>query len=169
MTKLPKKDLSGDRTSNLRESLLARKPDTCRAAVFVGPKLPLEIRTLPIPSTESEEALVAIECATICGSDLHTMNGIRQECCPSILGHEAVGYVVEVGSPPLLDVHGIALEVGDRVTWSTIVSCGACDRCLRGLPQKCRSLSKYGHDLAEGRRALCGGLAEYLLLRRDRR
>ncbi len=91
---------------------------------------------------------------------------MRQERLPSILGHEAVGYVVRVGEPALLDVHGSALSVGDRVTWSTVISCGSCDRCVQNLPQKCRLLSKYGHDYAEGRTALCGGLSEFLLLRK---
>ena len=126
----------------------------------------MQLRSLTVPELQAQEALVSIECATICGSDLHTVKGLRTERCPTILGHEAIGVVVAVGSPPLCDVHGVALQVGDRVTWSTVVSCGECDRCKAGLPQKCRTLSKYGHDVAEGRTALCGGLAEYLLLRK---
>jgi alcohol dehydrogenase len=65
----------------------------------------------------------------------------------------------------LADIDGRPLQVGERVTWSVAVSCGACDRCQRGLPQKCRTLVKYGHELAEGRTALSGGLGEYVLLR----
>jgi len=120
---------------------------------------------MPIPELLAHEALVAIECSTVCGSDLHTVKGVRRERCPTILGHESVGDVVAVGNPALTDVHGEGLQIGDRVTWSTSVSCGTCDRCEAGLPQKCRSLSKYGHELAEGRAALCGGLAEHILLR----
>ena len=126
----------------------------------------MELRSLPVPELEAHEALVAIEFSTICGSDLHTVKGLRTERCPTILGHESIGVVVAVGSPPLRDARGIDLRIGDRVTWSTSVSCGECDRCLSGLPQKCRSLSKYGHDVAEGRTALCGGLAQHLLLRK---
>ena len=138
---------------------------TSRAAIFVGPDQPMQLQELPIPELQAREALVAIECSTVCGSDLHTITGVRRERCPTILGHESVGRVVAVAQPALLDVQGDPLQVGDRVTWSTAVSCGKCDRCKSGLPQKCRSLSKYGHDLAEGRTALCGGLAEHLLLR----
>jgi threonine 3-dehydrogenase len=144
----------------------ARYGGTCRAAVFLGANQPLQLREFPIPLLHPHEALVAIECSTICGSDLHTVKGLRQECCPSILGHEAIGSVVDLGDPPLTDTQGVSLRVGDRVTWSTVVACGTCDRCYSGLPQKCRSLSKYGHDIAEGRTALCGGLADYLLLRK---
>ena len=124
------------------------------------------MQEFPLPSLGPHEALVAIECSTICGSDLHTVKGLRQERCPSILGHEAVGSIAAIGSPALTDIQGTALQIGDRVTWSTVVACGDCDRCQRGLPQKCRSVSKYGHDIAEGRTALSGGLADYLLLRK---
>jgi putative phosphonate catabolism associated alcohol dehydrogenase len=138
---------------------------TCRAAVFVGAHRPFELRDFPRPTPASGEVLVRVECCTICGSDLHTITGARTEATPSILGHEAVGFIEAMGDPPLCDVGGRPLQVHDRVTWSTAVSCGTCDRCQRGLPQKCRTLAKYGHELAEGRMALSGGLSEFVLLR----
>lgn len=106
-----------------------------------------------------------IECCTVCGSDLHTIRGARQEPAPSILGHEAIGVIDSVGNPGPLDVDGTPLKPGDRVTWSVAVSCGECDRCRGGWPQKCRTLFKYGHSLAEGPYALSGGLSEFILLR----
>ena len=142
-----------------------RKPTSSRAAVFEQPGKLLAVRELPIPQLKSHEALVKIECCTICGSDLHTVKGTRQEKSPSILGHESIGWIVDLGSPPLCDVVGDALEIGDRVTWSISCSCGQCDRCKVGLPQKCRTLAKYGHEVAEGRLALSGGLAEHVVLR----
>lgn len=142
-----------------------RSPAFSRAAVFEQPGKPVAIRELPVPQLESHEALVKIECCTICGSDLHTVKGTRKEKSPSILGHEAIGHIIDLGWPPLADVTGEALRIGDRVTWSTSCSCGNCDRCLAGLPQKCRTLAKYGHEVAEGRLALSGGLAEHLVLR----
>ena len=125
----------------------------------------MRLEQLPIPELEAGEVLVKIECSTLCGSDLHTIKGLRQEKCPSILGHESVGFVVGIGDMQPCDASGEALQCGDRVTWSTTISCGACDRCRAGWTQKCRTLSKYGHAVAEGRQALCGGLAEYILLR----
>lgn len=141
-------------------------PDQCTAAVFTGPGRPLELWSLPVPQPEPGEALVRIECCTVCGSDLHTIRGRRVERTPSILGHEATGVVAAVGTPPLTDTTGRPLQPGERVTWSSSVSCGSCDRCLAGLPQKCRTLAKYGHETTEGRLALSGGLAEFILLRR---
>ena len=132
----------------------------------MGHGKPLELRDLPVPAPGPHEALIRIECCTICGSDLHTVSGKRTEATPTILGHEAVGSVCELGDPPPGDVEGVPLRIGDRITWSTSVSCGECDRCRSGLPQKCRTLARYGHEVAEGPYALCGGLSEFLLLRR---
>ncbi len=144
---------------------ISQPPGGSLAAVFEGAGRPMALREIPVPELLCREVLVRIDCCTICGSDLHTVTGKRQEAVPSILGHEALGVVRAVGEPPLCDIDGHPLEVGDRVTWSTAVSCGACDRCRGGLPQKCRTLAKYGHSLALGREALSGGLAEFILLR----
>ncbi len=140
-------------------------PSSSLAAVFDQPGKPLVLRELPTPQLEPCEALVKIECCTICGSDLHTVKGTRKEKSPSILGHEAIGRVVALGEHPLQDVGGEVLQIDDRITWSTSCSCGSCDRCTVGLPQKCRTLAKYGHEVAEGRLALCGGLSQYIVLR----
>ena len=137
-----------------------------RAALFLGAGMPFVFRALPTPTPGPGEALVRIECCTICASDLHTITGARIEPTPTILGHEAIGFVEEVGDPPAANYAGTPLAVGDRITWSSAVSCGTCDRCVGELPQKCRSLAKYGHEIAEGRCALSGGLAERILLRR---
>lgn len=137
------------------------------AAVFHEAKRPLEFCLLPRPELQPGETLVRVVCCTLCGSDLHTIAGRRNESSPSILGHEILGVVEEVSDEPAVDVHGDPLKPGDRITWSICVSCGRCDRCLGGLPQKCRHLHKYGHGRAEGRFALSGGLAEAILLRPD--
>ena len=138
---------------------------TVTAAVFQGPERGVELQQFPVPSLKSREALVDITCCTVCGSDLHTLRGDRNEPTPSILGHEAVGRVVAVGPQAPYDIDANEIKVGDRVVWSPCVSCGFCDRCLAGWPQKCESLFKYGHEIADGRHALSGGLSESILLR----
>jgi putative phosphonate catabolism associated alcohol dehydrogenase len=140
-------------------------PQLARAAVFTGSDQPLTIETFRIPSLAPDEALVSIDCCTICGSDLHTIRGARTEPTPSILGHEAIGRIQAVGSPPPADHLGRPLAVGQRVTWSVIVSCGQCNRCRDQLPQKCLKLAKYGHERALGRLALSGGLSDHIVLR----
>ncbi len=139
-------------------------PQTCVAAVFVGVGRPFEFHAFPIPRPVASEAVVRIECATLCGSDLHTVLGRRTEPQPSILGHEAIGKIVAVGIPAPLDLTGVPLRVGDRVIWSPIIACQTCERCRQGFSQKCLHLRKYGHALAAGAQALSGGFAEYIVL-----
>jgi len=84
---------------------------------------------------------------------------------PTILGHEIAGRVVALAAGGgVADVAGVDLAVGDRITWSVCVSCGECDRCSAGLPQKCRRLFKYGHASHDAQ-PLAGGFAEYVVLR----
>ncbi len=73
------------------------------------------------------DAIVRIDVATICGTDLHILKGDVPEVTPgTILGHEAVGTVVEVGSAVT------TLEHGDQVLVSCITSCGRCRFCKEG-------------------------------------
>ena len=68
-----------------------------------------------------------IDTATICGTDLHILKGDVPEVKPgTILGHEAVGTVVEVGSAVT------TIEPGDRVLVSCITSCGRSSYCKGG-------------------------------------
>lgn len=140
-------------------------PTTVLAALFDAPGRPFRLEMMAPPRLADGEALAAIECCTVCGSDLHTVTGARREATPSILGHEFLGRVAGLGPNPPRCLDGEPLQIGDRVTWSTVIACGRCDRCRRGIPQKCRHLAKYGHERAEGRLALSGGLAEAIVLR----
>jgi putative phosphonate catabolism associated alcohol dehydrogenase len=138
---------------------------TARAEVLVAPGQPLETRQLPLPVLAPGEVLLRMRACTLCGSDLHTAHGRRPHVMPTILGHEIVGEVVAFGpGEPACDVLGRPLAIGELVTWSVCASCGTCDRCRRGLPQKCRSLVKYGHSGIDGRHALAGGLADHVHL-----
>src|SRR5438067_730792 len=76
---------------------------------------------------EPTDAIVRIDSSTICGTDLHILKGDVPEVKPgTILGHEAVGTVVEVGAAVT------TLEAGDRVLVSCITSCGRCRFCKEG-------------------------------------
>jgi putative phosphonate catabolism associated alcohol dehydrogenase len=116
-----------------------------RAAVFRGVGEPLRVESFARPVLGPGEALVRVSLATICGSDLHTIYGRRPGPTPCVLGHEAVGVVEDVG-PGFLDVSGRPVTVGERVVWGVAAACGGCFFCRVGLPQKCDSLRKYGHD-----------------------
>ena len=136
---------------------------TCKAAVFSGNGRDLEIKSFPIPKLRPGELLVQIEACTICGSDLHTIEGKREEKTPTILGHETIGTVID-SCGPVYDFNHHELNPGDRITWSVCISCCNCDRCQNGIPQKCRDLKKFGHEQISENVPLLGGFAERALL-----
>src|SRR5438874_3084854 len=84
--------------------------------------------TVPDPAIEEPtDAIVRIDSSTICGTDLHILKGDVPEVQPgTILGHEAVGTVVEVGAAVT------TVSAGDRVLVSCITSCGRCRFCKEG-------------------------------------
>lgn len=87
----------------------------------------------PDPTILSDtDAIVRVDAVTICGTDLHILNGdVPAVTDGRILGHEAVGTVEAVGS-------GVkTIEVGDRVLVSCITSCGACRFCREGRYGQC--------------------------------
>jgi len=105
------------------------------------------------------EVLVHIDLATICGSDIHTIDGKRKEETPSVLGHEAVGTIVAIKGRA-------ELSVGTRVTWTIADSCGKCAPCVEhDLPQKCERLFKYGHAALSDGSGLNGCYASHVVLR----
>lgn len=135
------------------------------AAVFSGHGMPFRLEEFSIPAPGEGEVLVNVSCSTICGSDLHTWHGRRQEPVPCVLGHEIVGRIVAFGpKAPRIDLRGETLQEGDRITWTLAASCGECYFCVRGLPQKCEHLFKYGHSAISPGREFSGGFAECCLL-----
>jgi putative phosphonate catabolism associated alcohol dehydrogenase len=138
---------------------------TSLAAVFSGVPGSMELKELPRPEPAGGELLVHVLGCTLCGSDLHTFEGRRQAPVPTVLGHEIVGEIVALGeSVPRHDMAGQTLNLGDRVTWSLVASCGHCFFCRHSLPQKCLQAVKYGHEAFQPGRELLGGLAEHCLI-----
>jgi alcohol dehydrogenase len=80
---------------------------------------------MPDPTIETPtDAIVRVTSSTICGTDLHILKGdVPEVAAGTILGHEAVGIVVEIGTAVT------TLEKGDRVLVSCISSCGRCRFC----------------------------------------
>ena len=78
------------------------------------------------------DAVVRIDTSTICGSDLHILKGDVPETKPgTVLGHEAVGTVQEVGASVT------TLVPGDRVLVSCISACGRCRFCREAQYGQC--------------------------------
>ena len=80
------------------------------------------------------DAIVEIDTTTICGTDLHILQGdVPTVTDGRTLGHEAVGTVVETGS-------GVEdIQQSDKVLVSCISACGRCKYCRRGLQSQCLS------------------------------
>src|SRR3974390_1598955 len=98
-----------------------------KALVFEGPGAK-SWQEMPDPVVrEDTDAIVRVDATTICGTDLHILRGDVPETTPgTILGHEAVGTIVEVGT-------GVkARKAGDRVLVSCISACGRCRFCRDG-------------------------------------
>ena len=95
-----------------------------KALVYHGPA-EKSWETVSDPVIQSPtDAIVRIDSATICGTDLHILKGDVPEVAPgTILGHEAVGTIVETGSAVT------TFTKGDRVLMSCITACGRCRFC----------------------------------------
>ncbi|TWT10349.1 zinc-dependent alcohol dehydrogenase family protein [Streptococcus sp. sy004] len=105
-----------------------------KAATYVN-KGQLELVEQPKPTiVNPTDAIVRIVKTTICGTDLHILGGDVPACKPgTILGHEGIGIVEEVGEAVS------NFKVGDKVIVSCITSCNTCYYCKRQLPSHCES------------------------------
>ncbi len=136
-----------------------------RVAVFHGEGKPFELITAPVRNLRSGEILVQTEYTTLCGSDIHTYCGRRQEPPHVVLGHEIVGKIVAIDSTHSGDdYNGKKISVGDRITWAIFVAPDGVAPPRIDIPQKSAHLFKYGHVLAQGDDVFSGGLADYCIL-----
>jgi (R,R)-butanediol dehydrogenase/meso-butanediol dehydrogenase/diacetyl reductase len=120
-----------------------------RAVTFQELHQPLAFETLPDPTPDAGQVVVKVGRCGICGSDLHMTEDPAYGCKHGdVLGHEFAGEVVGLGSK----VAG--LKTGDLVSVIPLVSCGACESCLKGEVQWCAQFGLQG-----------GGYAEYALTR----
>ncbi|MBV8518652.1 MAG: glutathione-dependent formaldehyde dehydrogenase [Acidobacteria bacterium] len=90
---------------------------------------------------EATDAIVRLTASAICGTDLHmirgTMPGMKKG---TILGHEGVGIVEEVGK----DVRN--LRPGDRVVIPSTIACGSCAYCRAGYFAQCDEANPKGRE-----------------------
>lgn len=113
---------------------------------------------LPDPEiVAADQAIVQVDLAGLCGSDLHPYHGRETGLdVGTVMGHEFVGKVVEVGA----DVRNV--KVGDRVCCPFTTNCGHCFYCLKGLTSRCVNSQLFGWRQAG--QGLHGGQAEYALV-----
>jgi alcohol dehydrogenase len=85
------------------------------------------------------DVIVKVDMTTICGTDLHILKGdVPAVTEGRVLGHEAVGTVVETGSAVS------SLKEGDRVLVPAITSCGSCLPCKHGMAAHCEAVGGIG-------------------------
>ncbi|MGK8521314.1 zinc-dependent alcohol dehydrogenase [Nocardia asteroides] len=134
-----------------------------RAMVYRGP-YKVRVEEKDIPSIEHpNDAIVRVQRAAICGSDLHLYHGLMPDTRVGMtFGHEFVGVVEQVGG----SVEN--LRLGDRVMVPFNIYCGSCYFCARGLYSNCHNVNPnatavggiYGYSHTCG--GYDGGQAEYV-------
>ncbi|MBB4008285.1 zinc-dependent alcohol dehydrogenase [Allorhizobium taibaishanense] len=143
-----------------------------RALVWHG-KEDIRCDTVSDPEIEhSRDAIIKVSSCAICGSDLHLFHNYIPAMMPGdIMGHEAMGEVVEVGTRAKSK-----LKKGDRVVVPFTIFCGECEQCKRGNFSVCERSNRkkylaekaFGHSTSGlfGYTHLTGGYpggqAEYL-------
>jgi len=103
-----------------------------RALVYHGPeKIMLEEKPKPV-IIKPTDAIVKITTTSICGTDLHILNGdVPAVTDGRILGHEGVGIIDEIG------INVLGFKKGDKVLISLITSCGSCSFCKKAMYSHC--------------------------------
>ena len=103
-----------------------------KALVYEGPGRKRWTEVADPKIEDSGDVIVRVDATTICGTDLHILKGdVPETTAGRILGHEAVGTIVEVGP-------GVTTrEVGQRVLVSCISACGFCRYCREGHYGQC--------------------------------
>jgi len=126
------------------------------AVTFQEPgRVALEER--PEPRIENAgDAIVKVEAAGICGSDLHIYHGRVPIEQGFTIGHEYVGTVLETGDAVT------SIATGDRVLGAFHTACGTCFFCRLGVYQKCDMTRVFGHGATLG--SLQGTQAEQTLV-----
>ena len=125
-----------------------------KAAVVHG-KNDIRIEEYPAPRAAAGEMVVKVKFSGICATDVKTLLGQGlPKNLPTILGHEVVGEVFEMGE----GVSGF--ETGERVAVYPIAVCGECYYCKRGRHNLCLKEFGLGHGIE-------GGFAEYVRLPRQ--
>jgi threonine dehydrogenase-like Zn-dependent dehydrogenase len=110
-----------------------------KAVVFRGVGK-VEIEDVPDPRiADDTDAVVRITASAICGTDLHFVRGTVSDMREgTILGHEGVGIVEELGD----NVRN--LNIGDRVVIASTIACGTCSYCRSGYYSQCDQANPHG-------------------------
>ncbi len=137
------------------------------AAVRTGPGT-TEMREFPVPHIPDDGALLKVEVAGICGTDVK-MYANPPFVDPVIMGHENVGIIAKAGKK-FLERKG--LKEGDRIFVEHYVGCYHCVWCQAGEYRHCEltdwrtnaDARRYGYTSSDKPGRLWGGFAQYMYL-----
>lgn len=120
--------------------------DHMRAVIKQQPGYGIHVGEVADPAPGDGEALIAVNTAGICGSDLHAYEWIPEYAwleplLPAVLGHELTGHLVGAAG---------TLADGQRVAIRPATTCGGCEACIRGDTQRCPDRSRIGYERQGG-------------------
>ncbi|GAB4114230.1 MAG: galactitol-1-phosphate 5-dehydrogenase [Roseiflexaceae bacterium] len=131
----------------------SERPERMEALIWTGPQQ-MHVDQIALPQVSTDEVLVQITAAGICGSEISGylgQNSLRVP--PLVMGHEMAGVIVQPSMAPLRD--GSLGMVGTPVVINPLITCGVCDMCQRGRLNQCRKRQLLGAHRP-------GGFAEFL-------
>lgn len=120
-------------------------PKTMSALVYDGS---LQLKTISVPRPKNGEALIKVNCAGVCNTDMEIIKGYVPGF-NGVMGHEFFGRVVEC--------EDAGME-GKRVTAEINCACGECDFCKKGLGRHCPKRTVLGIINSDG------AFAEYVVV-----
>jgi threonine dehydrogenase-like Zn-dependent dehydrogenase len=137
------------------------------AAVRTGPRR-TELQEFPMPEVPDDGALLKVEVAGICGTDVKMYSKPVIDA-PVIMGHENVGVIAKAGRQ-FLERQGV--REGDRVFVEHYVACYQCAWCRIGEYRHCEATDwranpdarRYGYTSCQHPYHLWGGFAQYMYL-----
>lgn len=118
-------------------------------------KYDMKLIDMDIPKLDSDDVLINIKAAGICGTDIKMYQGkYFNHSTPIVLGHEFSGLVTSIGE----NVEDI--KVGQKVTAKPSIHCGSCHNCINGKPNLCFNRNRTGFEQN-------GGFAEFVKVKQD--
>jgi len=116
-----------------------------------------EYKDMPDPEYGENDVRIRVKAVSICGSDIHGMDGSSgRRRPPIIMGHEASGVIDGIG-PNVTD-----WKQGDRVTFDSTIYCGTCGFCRRGMINLCDNRRVLGVSCEDYRQH--GAFADFVVV-----